>query len=211
MQKLIIFDMDGTLIDSGNVIANTINHVRINSGLQAMPKEELLHNVNNPDINPSQFFYETDEFTPEHTKLFEEYYNEHCITDIELYEGIEELLEKLSKEFKLCVATNASTPFAKKMLEHVKIDHYFDKIVGADLVPNPKPHPDMLHLILDELKICHTQSLLIGDSPKDMLSAQQADMESILVCWGFTQYENGEAQTRMVCDSVDLYEKIKNR
>ena len=72
MQKkeLIIFDMDGTLIDSGNVISNTINFVRTNLGLPLMPKEDLLKNINNPDINSAKFFYGTQAFTPEQTKLF---------------------------------------------------------------------------------------------------------------------------------------------
>jgi phosphoglycolate phosphatase len=130
--KSIIFDMDGTLIDSGNVIANAINHVRVNSGLDVMEKNYLLQNINNPHINTAQFFYGTDNFTNKHTQLFEDYYHKHCISDIRLYDGIEQLLEKLKDNFILTIATNASTVFALQMTEHLNIQHYFKDIIGAD-------------------------------------------------------------------------------
>ncbi len=56
-KELIIFDMDGTLINSGNVITNTINFVRSNLGLEPIEKHIMLEQINNPDINSSEFFY----------------------------------------------------------------------------------------------------------------------------------------------------------
>lgn len=180
--------MDGTLVDSGNVIANTINFVRSNLGLSAIEKVEMLSKLNDPTINSAQYFYGTKEFTEEQTKLFHEYYDTHCISDIILYDGISELLHELSSTCKLSVATNASTQFATKMLQHLQIDHYFQTIIGATCVQNPKPHPDMLYKILDTLKIDSKSAVLIGDSHKDQLAAKAASIESILVNWGFTNH-----------------------
>jgi phosphoglycolate phosphatase len=188
-KQLIIFDMDGTLIDSGDVISNTINYVRTNIGLDIMPKNELLTNLNNPDINSSEFFYGTSAFTDEQTELFGKYYHENCIKDILLYNGIKELLETMSKHFILSIATNASVEFARKMTEYLNIDHYFEYIVGSNQVKVAKPHPELLLNTLESLNIKVEHSILIGDSNKDKNAAVSCGMDYLLVNWGFTQHE----------------------
>lgn len=206
MQKkqLIIFDMDGTLINSGDVISNTINYVRTNLGLEDMPKEELLTNINNPDINSAEFFYGTSAFTDEQTKLFGEYYDNNCISDISLYDGIKELLENINEHFTLSIATNASVEFAKKMIEYLNIDHYFDYIIGANDVTTPKPHPEMLLNTLESLDIEIKHSILVGDSNKDKNAAVACDMDYLLVNWGFTKHKGDS----VISNTIELNRKL---
>ena len=192
---MIIFDMDGTLVNSGTMIANTINFVRKNIGLEELKKECLLENLNNPHINSAQFFYGTTYFTDKQTKLFEEYYNENCIKDIELYEGIKELLEEIGQKYRLAIATNASDIFAHKILSHLDISHHFDEVVGANQVRNPKPKPDMLLKIIDKYQIDKDKTVLIGDSHKDFFAAKSAGIGSILVNWGFSNHKNSAVNT----------------
>jgi len=190
-KQLIIFDMDGTLINSGDVITNTINYVRSNLGLEALEKELMLSMLNNPDINAAEFFYGTSEFTDAQTELFTKYYDENCVKDISLYEGVYDLLELLNlKGFKLSVATNASTPFAIKMLKAMDIYKFLSFVIGADMVEKPKPKPDMLIKTLEKLNIEVSNSILVGDSLKDTRSAEAINMDAILVNWGFSEYEN---------------------
>ena len=182
--------MDGTLIDSGNVITNTINFVRTNIGLESLEKTTLLTQLNNPNIDASLYFYGTKEFTPQQTKLFNEYYDKHCISDIVLYDGIKELLEKLSTQYTLSVATNAFSNFAIKMLEHLDINQYFSYVVGANMVQNPKPSADMLIKTLDYFDLKSNEAILVGDSHKDKNAAINANMDYILVDWGFSKYDD---------------------
>ncbi len=189
-KKSIIFDMDGTLINSGNIIANTINHVRINSGLEPMEKSYLLENINNPNINSAEFFYGTSYFSDEHTKLFEDYYEEHCVSDIILYDGIIELLEALKDKCDLTIATNASTIFAIQMTKHLNIYNYFIDIIGADKVEKAKPDPKMLNILIDKHNFDTNHTILVGDSHKDVLSATNANIDSILVNWGFSTHKD---------------------
>ena len=195
MQKkeLIIFDMDGTLIDSGNVITNTINYVRNNIGLDSIPKFEMLDHLNNPDINAAEFFYGTSSFTDEQTKLFGEYYDKNCISDILLYDGIKDMLKSIDNDFILTVATNASVEFANKMLNHLGIDNHFDMVIGANSVPKPKPHPDMLLETLKMFKIKDKNSILVGDSHKDKRAACNANIDCLLVNWGFSNHHKNES------------------
>ena len=203
-KQLIIFDMDGTLIDSGDVITNTVNYVRTNIGLEPMPKNELLTNLNNPDINSAEFFYGTSAFTDEQTELFGKYYHENCVKDITLYEGIKELLEIISQHFTLSIATNASVEFAQKMIEYLKIDHYFDHIIGSNEVKTPKPHPEMLLSTTELLNIEIENSILIGDSNKDKQAAEACNMDYILVNWGFTKHNH----TNVISNTSELHEKL---
>ncbi len=185
--------MDGTLIDSGNVITNTINFVRVNIGLEPIEKTTLLTQLNNPDINAADFFYGTDEFTQEQTELFTQYYDQHCISDIMLYDGIEDLLKELSKDFKLSIATNASVQFASKMLKYLNIDRYFNFTIGACSVKNPKPYPDMVIKTLKYFNVDAKDAIVVGDSYKDKKAALGANVDFILVDWGFTNFDDNEA------------------
>ena len=196
--------MDGTLVNSGTIISNTINHVRVNVGLEPMPKNILLENINNPHINPSEFFYETKEFTNKHSNLFEAYYDKHYLESIELYDSISLLLEKLKSEnYILSIATNASSEFAIKITQHLDIFKYFDYIIGYDNVKEPKPAPDMINKTMLKLGFESSKSILVGDSQKDLLSAKSANIDSILVNWGFSNHQTD------VCNNTDeLYNKI---
>jgi len=187
--------MDGTLIDSGFAITNTINYVRENLGFEKLEKNYILEKVNDPNINSAEFFYGTKEFTPLQTKLFEEYYNQHCLNDLVVYDGIAKLIDDISKDFTLAVATNANSTYAYKMLNHVGLAKYFPTILGYDSVKNPKPHPEMVYKILDKHNIQKENAQLIGDSHKDIMAATRAGVDSVLVNWGFSNHEKDAIET----------------
>ena len=204
--KLLMFDMDGTLINSGFAITNTINYVRENLGLIRLEKDYILENINKPEINSAEFFYGTKEFTSVQTKLFEEYYNKHCLNDLLVYDGIKDLLEELKSDFTLTVATNANSTYARKMLSHVGLEKYFPTILGYNDVKNPKPHPEMVHKILNKHDILKENAQMIGDSKKDTMAATNAGVDSILVNWGFSDHKEEAIDT-----IKQLEEKIQNK
>ena len=200
--RLLMFDMDGTLIDSGTSITNTINHVRENLGFEPLEKSYALEKINDPNINPSEFFYGTKDFTKEQKALFEEYYHDTCLNDLEMYDGIQKLIDDLKSDFTLAVATNANSVFAKRMLDHVGIGHYFKTILGYDSVERSKPHPDMVYKILDTHSIEKHNAQLIGDSHKDIMAANNAGVDSVLVNWGFSDHSE---------DAIETIEELEKR
>jgi phosphoglycolate phosphatase len=123
------------------------------------------------------------EFTKEQTKLFTKYYDKACIEDVVLFDGIEDAIKSYAKQYKMYIATNASDNFAYKILENLNILEYFDKIIGANNVKNPKPKPDMLEKILSDYNYDNKDVVLVGDSQKDELSAKNANIKFILVDW----------------------------
>jgi len=203
-KKHIIFDMDGTLVNSGVMIAKTINFVRQNIGLEPLDPTIMLEKINDPHINSAQYFYGTQEFTQEQTDLFGKYYHENCIVGVELYDGIYELLEELSKKFQLSIATNASSVFANKILKHLNIYKFFDYVVGHDMVEESKPDPQMIFKIMDKFNLTNNECLLIGDSYKDLYAAQNAQIDCILVNWGFSDHKNNP-------DAIHTVEQLKQK
>ena len=188
--RMIIFDMDGTLINSGHAIANTVNYVRENLGLEKFEHDFILEHVNDININSAEFFYNQKEFTPLVTNLFEEYYNQNCLNDLVIYDGIKDILDDFKNDFKFCIATNANSNAAKKMLSHLEIDRYFSTILGYNDVAKPKPNPDMVNVLLDKYRIKKQNAQLVGDSNKDIIAATNAGIDGVLVNWGFSNYDN---------------------
>ncbi len=191
--KSIIFDMDGTLLDSSYAMVQSVNYVRDSLGLPPLEKAFLEYHINQPDQDLPMLFYGTPQYVPEHRELFKTHYLENANLHVKVYDGVFETLDILKeKGIILSVATNASDFFAYNMLEHQKILHFFDFVVGANCVKSPKPEPDMLHLIFDKSQISFEHSLLVGDSIKDELAAKNAGIDFLFANWGYGEKKSKE-------------------
>lgn len=190
MQKIVIFDMDGTLLDSQKDITISVNHIRKRHySLEPLSEKFIVEAINMEVRNLPFLFYGTEEYEDSDRVVFEQHYYKQCVQNPYLYDGIKESLEELiSSGVKLSVATNAPTIFAHRMLNSLGIDEMFDVIIGADKVKISKPNPQMLFEILNHYKFDKLQdsAWMIGDNSKDMLSAKNAGIDSMFATWGFS-------------------------
>jgi phosphoglycolate phosphatase len=201
-KKLIIFDMDGTLVDSSTTIVNAINYVRSKLNLEPLSKSIILEKVNDPELNPALFFYEVEEFTPQQEEWFSEYYTHNHEKELELYPGIKNLLQALKeKGFFLAIATNAYRSSTLQSLTHLNIVDYFSSIACYDDVGRGKPAPDMLEKNLKDLKLEVKDAIFVGDSERDLMAAKTLKMDYIMINWGFSDYS----------DAIHSVEKLKEK
>ncbi len=188
--RIVIFDMDGTLLDSQKDLTISINYVRQNHyKLEPLSEKFIVDAINMEVRNLPYMFYNTEVYEDSARDIFEEHYYEQCVKNTFLYDDIKYTLESLfKKNIKMSVATNAPTKFAKRMLSHLQVEHMFDEIVGADKVSKSKPSPEMLEYILKHYNFEHDkhQAWMVGDNSKDMLSAKNAGINSVFATWGFT-------------------------
>ena len=188
--KIVIFDMDGTLLDSKKDITISVNYIReLHYNLAPLSEDFIVKAINMQERNLPYLFYETQTYQENDKVLFEQHYETQCIQNPYLYDGIKELLEELLVcGFRLSVATNAPTKFGEMMLNSLGVGNMFDVIIGADKVSASKPSPEMLHVILDfyGFNKSEDKAWMVGDNSKDILSAKNAEINAIFATWGFT-------------------------
>jgi phosphoglycolate phosphatase len=194
--QIVIFDMDGTLIDSGRDITASVNHVRKTVyGLGPLTISFVVEAINRDQRNLALLFYERTTYEPAAKTVFEAHYHEQCVQNTRLYNGISRLLAELTAAgARLSVATNAPAVFAGRMLRHLGVADTFDRIIGSEDVHQSKPHPEMLHCILDEYGFtCERDfAIMVGDNSKDMEAARRAGIPGAFVTWGFSPAGEGD-------------------
>lgn len=191
--KLIIFDLDGTLVDSLADLADSANYTMAQMGYPAHPVESFRYFVGNGVPKLLERCLPEEKRTAENIaaarEIFAGYYNVHYADKTRPYEGIPELLDGLSKSgIKTAVATNKSEEFAR-----IIVDKFFgDRITtvrgGRESVPK-KPAPDIVYGIMDSLGAVPENTYFAGDSDVDMYTAKNAGITAIGCLWGFRTKE----------------------
>ncbi|AJC84668.1 HAD family hydrolase [Campylobacter peloridis] len=200
----IIFDMDGTLIDSANAIVCAVNEIRADLNLEPLKREFILNTINTPGQNYAKIFYGVDTFS--HTSFkegYEKYFIKHYDQSVVLFDGVLDVLEFCKENgCYMAIATNAPQESLVPILKKQNILSYFDKILGVSYGIEAKPNPMMLNLITNEAK--YNKSIFIGDSLKDRLCAKNANIDYIHISWHKEIKELDEAN-----DKITLIEKIQ--
>jgi len=207
--QIVVFDMDGTLVDSSADITASVNHVRRQVyGLEPLSSAAVTEAINRDQRNLALLFYERQEYEPEAQALFEAHYHRQCVQAPRPYDGIVEVVRQLRGDgVLLSVATNAPSQFACRMLEHLDLARFFDHIIGAEAVRKPKPDPEMVRLLLTRYgyRAGQDQALLVGDSAKDMEAATRAGIAPFFAAWGFGGYRGDAPRLEHPMDILSLF------
>ncbi|MCA6080205.1 MAG: HAD-IA family hydrolase [Endomicrobium sp.] len=188
--SFLIFDLDGTLIDSQRDIASAVNSVRKDYGFDCLRVEQVRSCLGS---GASTLM---DRVIPEKKGMdrlevlekFKFYYGQ-CLTDTTImYDGVGEMLEAL-KNKKKAILSNKDENFSRKIVKKLGISDYFVKVWGGNSAgakkPDPKPIADLISLTNSDI----SKTVMIGDSANDFLAAKAAGVMSIAVLYGYSDIE----------------------
>jgi phosphoglycolate phosphatase len=182
--SLIVFDWDGTLIDSAGTIVECIQNAARDMGLEVPGREQASH-VIGLGLQDS-LRHAVPGLAPERYLEFADHYRRHFLArqdSMLLFAGIRELLEALHHSRALAIATGKSRRGLDRALNAEGLRRYFSASRCADET-HPKPHPAMLLEIMEELKAERARTLMIGDTSHDLDMAKAAGVDALAVTYG---------------------------
>jgi 2-phosphoglycolate phosphatase len=186
MKKLIIYDLDGTLVDTRRDIINGVRHaLKILNGPD-LTDDEIKDCVGTGlhQLIKQVFRTEDEKLADRGAKLYREHYKKHMFDHSRLYSGAREFLEYF-KDRKQAVVTNKPNPFSSQILEALKVEHYFIAILAGDNGLPFKPDPAAVNHLMEETGAIKGETLFVGDSPVDIQAARNAGVEVVTLSHGF--------------------------
>jgi len=193
--EAILFDLDGTLVDSAPDLTHALNNTLEALALSLVTLEEVKTWIGNGiDHLLHRALTKTDDtlaseglFLPARTRFYREYEKQSGQLS-KLYPGVAELLAELKhRRIQAACITNKSRCFTLPLLKKLAIDQYFSSVVCGDDLSNKKPHPEPLLYTANKLAVPVSQCLMVGDSAADVGAANAASMAMICVNYGYNQ------------------------
>jgi pyrophosphatase PpaX len=180
---IVLFDLDGTVVDSGGIILASMRHATLTVLEQELSDEQLMSAVGGPGLEAQMRA-----FAPDRVEELVQAYREHnepLHDGLESFDGLDEVLVRLKSEGRrLGIVSAKRRRTVELAFARVPLGHLFDVIVGGDDTERQKPDPQPLHVALDRLGAEAGDAAYVGDSPYDMKAAQAAGVYAVGVTWG---------------------------
>ncbi|WP_105146632.1 HAD family hydrolase [Streptococcus suis] len=211
MYQTILFDLDGTLTDSGQGILNSVAYALEKMGIEEPDIANLNRFIGPPLYESFSRFYQ---LSPEDTQsavdAFRVYFKEKGMFENQLYPGIIPLLEELRTAGKtLVIATSKPEIFAKQILEHFGIAHYFDVIAGASLDSSRISKADVIGYAINQLEAFPKHAVMIGDREHDIEGARMHQLPAIGVLYGYgNKQEFEKAGATMIVETIQDLKRV---
>lgn len=204
--KAVLFDLDGTLVDSAQDLADALNRLLTAQGLSTLGLDQvkgmigdgvlklvergLMATGGDPDKAPA--------LVPGFLGLYEG----NAARFTRPYAGAEETLARMAgKGLRLAVVTNKPHAAACEILDSLGLSGFLGAVVGGDTLPQRKPHPAPLLLAAEQLGVLPSEMLMIGDNHHDVSAARAAGMAVIAVTWGYSHVPHDELGADRLIDS----------
>lgn len=183
--ELVMFDLDGTLADTGHDLADAVNFTRRHFSLPPLPELAVYSNVGRgvehllkrslPEAGDEQF--------RQVMAVFLERYEHHLLDRTLLYPGVSEVLRYFSAK-RRAVVSNKMHRLTVALVQGLGVAGEFDAILGGDSVAEKKPHPAMLQMVLKEFHIAPGNALIVGDGDTDIEAGKRAGVVTCGVTYG---------------------------
>ncbi|MGF2880600.1 HAD-IA family hydrolase [Acinetobacter johnsonii] len=209
-REVLLFDLDGTLVDSATDLHRAMNmslnalqlptvteaqvRVWVGKGTALFCQSTLQHLTGKVDPAQQQQLLET----------FLKIYNADPCVETQPFDGILEFLEwgLVQKKTMICVTNKPELP-ARAIVDHLGMTHYFADVIGGDRFEERKPHPRQLLHCVEQYAQSKDQALMIGDSSNDVEAARRAGIDCVVVSYGYNHGENIlDCQPQQVVDNL---------
>jgi phosphoglycolate phosphatase len=204
--NLVIFDLDGTLVDSVRDLCESVNATRGYLGMDPLPYDTVASYVGNGApvlIRRAMGPQASDEAVAEALAYFLGYYREHMLDHTRAYPEVMETLEQLqSQGVKMAVLTNKPERFSRDMCAGLGMGKFFFQIYGGNSFEQKKPDPIGIHTLARECGAELANTWMVGDSSTDVLTARNAGVRCVGVTYGISPDSLKEAPPDFLLDSM---------
>jgi phosphoglycolate phosphatase len=224
--KLLIFDLDGTLIDSREDLANSINAMLIHFGKKALPHEVIASYIGDGApmlVRRSLGDPDDESFVQDAVLYFMSWYREHKLDTTYVYDGVKEALDAIQKSrngnstqeaqpLKMAVLSNKPVGPSRAIVEALGLGPYFFQVYGGNSFHTKKPDPAGVQALLEEAGAAAEETVIIGDSDIDVLTARNAGIYSVGVTYGLAPHTLQDAPPDVLIDHPrELADVLGNR
>jgi phosphoglycolate phosphatase len=209
---IILFDLDGTLIDSTEAIVSTFHHAFRVHKKELPTDKEIMALIGYPlDIMFKELDVEDDKIW-DYIATYKEEYRKISTKKTELLESTREAILSASKFATLGIVTTKTGSYSEILMEYFGLMKYFKVLIGREHVQNPKPHAEPILKALESLDLEDKDIWMIGDTKLDIIAAQNAGINSIGVLSGYDDEKTLKSYSNLVMkDVLEAVEFLKNR
>lgn len=188
--RAVLFDLDGTLVDSYNALAEAVNYARRQQGLEELSAVRIRDFVGDGLERLLQRAFNVSTVPRSVQDAFESRYDEICCEESKVLADVEATLEELHKlGVAMAVCTNKPTSFSRKILSFLNLANYFRDIVGPDVAGARKPDAQHVLRTLESTRCEPSQALFVGDMPIDVHAARASGIDVAVVPTGSSSEE----------------------
>jgi len=214
-RMIILFDLDGTLIDSTDAILESFFLSCEKNNLKKPNEEEVKSLIGYPlDIMFSRVGAPKEKVW-DFVTTYKEHYRKISTQKTKLLPNAKEAVTKANKFARLGIVTTKTARYSKELMEYFGLMKYFEVLIGREDVTNPKPHSEPILKALEKMKIKnHNDCYIIGDTILDLKSAKEASINGIAVLSGYGKEEKLRKYTDLVfkdtLEAINFLQKVKN-
>ena len=209
---MLIFDLDGTLINSSRDICGAINYAIEGTGIRPVSVERTITLVGEGISKLFEKLMAAENVHADPAALvsrFSEYYAAHLVDNTHLYPGVEDTLKAL-EGFKKVIVSNKREEMSSRVVRALGIAEYFDFVAGSDTAPDKKPSPVPIQFVLAKFNVQPSEAVIVGDSNYDIDAGLAAGIKTIAVTYGYRPVHELNNAHFMVDKFPDILPIIKN-
>jgi phosphoglycolate phosphatase len=205
--RLVIFDLDGTLVDSRLDLANAVNATRRHMGMESLENERVYTYVGNGApmlIRRALGDQATEPQIEEALEFFLEFYREHDLDHTVLYPGVRESLDRLRDAgVRMAVLTNKPVRMSRHIVEGLGVGEHFFRVYGGNSFDHKKPHPIGIETLIAEAEASRETTWMVGDSSVDVHTARNAGISCCGVTYGFQPETLADPAPEILVDRME--------